>query len=326
MNQTSSPGAIKAVEGKDGWLFLANDTNASDLQLTGKKLYVPGVLDAWRAELEFRIERLAELCPNPYVFMVSPNKESVHPEYLPANLVPAPQRPIHAFLDAVGDLLPIFYPVAELRAWSQLLDVFPKVDTHWTDFGGLCVARALAARLPAVSVPSLVDCEVKIEERTGDLGAKLVPLRTALWTSAAVRKPTSRVIFDNGLSNNGRLIIFEKPGPTKTRGVVFGDSFFYALLPFLREGVDRLVFVHAYSLDLEILAHERPDFVISETVERFMIEPPTPARSFSSSRHIRLKMEALSIDAQEALDRACSSLAASPADEIYARLHRHAAD
>jgi len=314
---------FKVVEGRDGWLFLTNDTNDSQLQWTGQRRYGPGVLDKWRSEIATRIELLGSLCPAPYLFVVAPNKESVHPEFLPENLAPSERRPIHDFIDAVSDLTRVFWPVDELRAWSLLLDVYPKVDTHWTDFGGFCIARALAARLPGLSVPSLADCNLRVQRRTGDLGSKLAPPRQGAWSIAEPKSATSRVVFDNGLSNNGRIIISEKPGPTRTRGLVFGDSFFYAILPFLREAVDRLVFIHAYSVDLEIVAHERPDFVLSETVERFLIEPPTPARSFTGARHARLKMEALSPEDRAALERACTELERhNPRDRIYADFHR----
>ncbi len=315
---------FKVIEGREGWLFLANDTNASELQWTGQRRHEPGVLDRWRSEIATRVELLAPLCPAPYLFMVAPNKESVHPEFLPESLAPSERRPIHDFIDAVSDVTHVFWPVDELRAWSLLLDVFPKVDTHWTDFGGFCIARALAARLKGLTVPSLADCNLRVDVRTGDLGIKFAPVRQAVWSIAEPRSAVSRVVFDNGLSNNGRIIISEKPGPVRTRGLVFGDSFFYAILPFLREAVDRLVFIHAYSVDLEVVAHERPSFVLSETVERFLIEPPTPARSFTSARHARAKMETLAPEARATLERACADLVAhAPRDRIYAAFHGH---
>lgn len=313
---------FNVIEGQEGWLFLESDTNSSELQWTGKLVHPPSVLDRWRSEIAARIEAFSALGPIPYLFLVAPNKESVHPEFLPKSHPLAERRPIHDFLDTVSDLMPFLWPAEELKAWSLLMDVYTKVDTHWTDFGGFCLARNLAAYLPDLSVPLLADCSFRVQVRTGDLGIKFAPARRADWSIAEPKAAASRTLFDNGLTNNGRIIISEKPGPVRTRGVVFGDSFFYSVLPFLREAVDRLVFVHAYSVDLEVVAHERPSFVLSEAVERFLIEPPTPAHSFTCARHARAKMELLSTEARAALELGCEYLVANtPENRIYAAFH-----
>ena len=318
-----SQSPIKAMEGKEGWLFLANDTNMSDLQLIGRKTHAPGVLDAWRAELTERVYKIERLLSSEYLFMVAPNKESVHPEYLPDDLRPASHRPIHSLIEKISDLTHVYYPIEDLRKWSILFDVYPKLDTHWTEFGGFCIARALAHKLNGVAVPSLDQCNVSVQRRSGDLGSKFTPVRMGDWTYAEPRSTVSKTIFDNRLVNNGRMIISEKPGPIESRGLVFGDSFFYAVLPFLQEAVDRLVFVHAYSVDYKLVSHERPSFVISESVERFLIESPTFAESFSAAEQIQKKMSGLLDDDRCAIELKCKALLErSPGDRIYADYHR----
>jgi hypothetical protein len=81
---------------------------------------------------------------------------------------------------------------------------------------------------------------------------------------------------------------FERELPGGPTCVVFGESFAEALLIFLRESFQRLVFVHTSMLIPEILERERPDVVLSIPIERFLVRPPDDREAFA-------KLEALAV-------------------------------
>ena len=72
----------KVVEGKDGWLFLATDTNHVIHQHTGRLRFSRRELEDWRHVLETR-DRVAGARGDPVPFIVPPNTHAVYPEYLP---------------------------------------------------------------------------------------------------------------------------------------------------------------------------------------------------------------------------------------------------
>ena len=83
----------KVVEGKDGWLFLARDTNHVIHQHTGRLRFSQRTLEDWRHVLETRFAWLAHR-RIPYFFLVPPNTHAVYPEYLPDDVVTVAERPV----------------------------------------------------------------------------------------------------------------------------------------------------------------------------------------------------------------------------------------
>src|SRR5688572_8490955 len=75
----------KYVEGRDGFLFMANDNNRVVDQHTGALRLDDDQLEGWRAVLERRSALLAEH-GSAHLVMVVPNNHSLYPEMMPADL------------------------------------------------------------------------------------------------------------------------------------------------------------------------------------------------------------------------------------------------
>lgn len=75
----------KVLEGRDGFLFLINDSNELLEQHAGRRQFSDEQMEQWRALLESRIERVTALSGR-YVFAVAPNTPSLYPEKLPAGI------------------------------------------------------------------------------------------------------------------------------------------------------------------------------------------------------------------------------------------------
>jgi alginate O-acetyltransferase complex protein AlgJ len=265
----------KVVRGKDGWLFLDNDTNRVVAQHTGEVQLTPDQLDHWHRLLENRIAWL-ERQGAQYFFLVAPNAHSVYPDKLPDHVHGAAERPIHQL---VGHLeahsyARLVYPLPELSEHREEA-VYPKTGSHWTELGAFVAYQALMREVSRkAAVPVLGRDEIVIipEERIGDLGHKVDPRMRSRYVYVDMPDSKARVVAHNRVRNTGCRVEYEGPGGTDC--LVFGDSFTARIVPFLAESFRRLVFVHMANLDYSLVSELEPELVITVMNERFMIEPP----------------------------------------------------
>ena len=78
------------LRGKDGWLFLHNDSNQALAQYVGRVRLSEDDLRQWQRVLEARISWLAGR-GGIYRFLVPPGQQSVYPEKLPDDLLTGAQ-------------------------------------------------------------------------------------------------------------------------------------------------------------------------------------------------------------------------------------------
>ena len=251
------------IQGKDGWLFLGEGTNSSISQMTGA-INLPAItVSAWLRVLAMRERFLGKR----YVTVICPEKSCIYPEMLPSNYKIHPGR-FAKKLVAKN----VIYPFSN---GGSTQDLYSKTDTHFTDVGANRVALEILDRLGIPIKPTAFSWQrVKIR---GDLGVQLGPE----WASETVRGTTTVKLTDrdNGLRNRGRVTTYsnERGGPSI---LMFGDSFSgINLARQIAYYVGSLTFVHSLAFDYEMIARLRPDFVIGELAERFLILPPDEGKS-----------------------------------------------
>src|SRR5204863_7452093 len=83
----------KVLRGRDGWLFLAGDTNDVLGQHTGELRLEAEQLERWRLVVEQR-KRMVEEMGAHYVFGVAPDTHAIYPDKLPDGVQPAGRRPV----------------------------------------------------------------------------------------------------------------------------------------------------------------------------------------------------------------------------------------
>jgi hypothetical protein len=268
---------VAPLRGRDGWLFLTGDSNDVIAQHTGA--FVPDRRweRRWSRQLRGRARLMRRLGAT-YVQLVVPDKEAVYADLLPAEIVPAPRRPVHRLVElAAGAEVELVYPLAQLRAGRRSAPVFHPTDTHWTGRGAYIGYRAACDALGGRSAGLRVVGEDEIEwvddTRAGDLGSKLdPPLR---GTGARARLDSrARTVDDNLIYVTGRRLVTERPGEHGPSCVIFGTSYAVFTLLFFAETFRRLVFVHSTSVDRETVRAERPDVVMAITAERGLRRPP----------------------------------------------------
>jgi alginate O-acetyltransferase complex protein AlgJ len=268
----------KVVRGKDGWLFLDNDSNFVMSQYSGELRFSESELRRWRFVLETRTAWLQEHRV-PYSFLVAPNAHSVYAEKLPDGYGNGEGRPIiqlMRYLRQTGSYARLMYPLDDLLRMKPE-PVYTETETHWTELGAFVAYRHLMQQVRrTVDVPVLSEDEVNVRKITipGDLGAKLTPPEASLTVRVDVRNPAAWLASDNRVFNRGRRIEYRCDAAPDVTCLLFGDSFAHMALPYFAESFRRLVFAHLPTLDYSLVEQDRPGVVVSILNERFLVSVP----------------------------------------------------
>jgi integrase len=129
------------------------------------------------------------------------------------------------------------------------------------------------ARFAPVYEVSEEDLHFYEAEAQGDLAYKL-DLESGVSSCARYVYSKASLVHDNRVYGHGSLLITECQDAPPTTCVLFGDSACFAMLNFLAQSFGRLVFLQTPMVDYELIKREQPDVVVTEMVERFMIEIP----------------------------------------------------
>ena len=264
---------LKVLEGKQGWLFLDNDTNGSVDQFQGRMRLTKAGLEGWESYLA----QLADVAgKTPWALLVAPSKESVMgADYHPRQ--EGVSGPMHQVLELTASK-DVVYPVAQLKSLGD--SAFIPTDTHWTHKGALAATIALATKLGIEKD----DCEAlfkkdryKRKEMGGDLGNKLSPKQSCRVEVLTSFSNSRYKTYDNGLPNFGRLLVIENPEALVAGTcLLFGSSSSSSMFNYLSRVFQRFVFVHsAGNIDPELVAAVAPDYLAAQTNARFVVQVPT---------------------------------------------------
>lgn len=307
----ASPGETQVIQGKDGWLYLDNDTNNSVDQYTGRLRLEAQELQRWAAYLD-NSAALAQTVGARHAVVIAASKEQVLPEFYPharaavtvQEQVLGLARPEHRIVDTA----------AMLAAREDKEACFIKTDTHWTDRGALAACLAMLATLgldQAQALAAFRGDKYYTASFIGDLGTKLRPPAGAPTEFLRAPAATDNAAFDNELPNIGRVLVYENAAAIWPHSLLlFGASSSYRMLRYLKRLFRRIVFVHsAGNVDPQIVRHERPDYLALQTTARFMITPP--GHGFALADAVREKLGGLD---ERARARALASAANAQAD------------
>lgn len=266
--------AQMVLRGKQGWLFLNNDSNDVIRQVTGAYHEFDGdAVDAYSAVIDER--RQAIECP--YLFAVAPNKECIYPEFLPDDVAFSEDRPVRKLMAAVDGII---YPLERMRGSDLIADLYQRTDTHWNAQGAFLFAQEVLRKAQVlgvgVQVPSMFDVSwSKLAPTEGDLGSKVSPPVSSAPYEARFDGWSFHLDYNNGLTNRGLARVYTSDKPLPTTAIMFCDSFgFFYLARILARYIGKVICVRQASVDIDMVNRVQPDLVITEMVERFLVHRP----------------------------------------------------
>ena len=294
-NKPSPVADNKFIRGKEDWLFIDNDSNQVNAQISGKKALSLKKLRQWHLLLEMRNAWLKTKGVS-YFFLVAPSKGCIYPEFLPPSVSISHERCINQIrqylLERSSPIMPI-YPIEELKLAKQKEAVYSMRDSHWNRYGAFVAYQALASQIAAKhKIRVLEESDVVFERYQisySDLGAKIgIPEDSSI--SARVIKKFSKAVFHNKVRTRGKILIFEnKKYKYLPTAVIFRDSFSNMMLGFLSESFSRLVAVWQPNIDYSIVLDENPDIVMSQQAERFIPRIPNDLKGDSNAEIVAAK-------------------------------------
>lgn len=272
--------AASVIRGRDGWLFYADDQGMADY--TREHPFPAEHVAEWRETL-VRSRAWLQQREIAFVFTIAPDKHVLYPEELPTTIRPLGSlyRMDQVFEGLAGSGVAAVDLRPGLRAAQAQERIFEKTDTHWNERGAFVAYQRLVAaireQVPAVppawqrSDFDAVAVEVEGLDLAGMIGLKDVLRETQL--RLVPRRPRqARTVEPPGVASSaarGRLVT-EIPGSTLPRALVFRDSCFSQLAPFLSEHFSRVVYLWQPNFDAQDVERERPDVVVQELVGRHL--------------------------------------------------------
>ena len=279
----------KFIEGKDGWVYLGNDTNDILGQLTGRVQLTPFQIDAWCNLLESRRKKFNSLGIR-YLHTIAPNKECIYAEYLPEGIELSEDRPVRQLLAGLKErhlLDTLCYPYDVIQSGKNLRPTHPCGDSHWNWYGSFLAYQEMMQRIGILPVSS-DDVIFTNEEKMSDLAAKLG--RADIVTIAKIKNNKTKCTYRNGVKAVGNLLVYENEDKSLPVAVVFRDSFTAQLADYLGQHFSKMVLVWQQNMDWSIIERENPAYVLSIQAERFIIRVPDDIRGRTNAQNVERKL------------------------------------
>jgi hypothetical protein len=274
----------KVAAGKDGILFLHNDTNQVMKQITGEMRASQEQLAGIGGAHQRRTAYCSEIGID-YRHVICPNKESVLVEQLPDAFVYEQYGPtfLRQYLEASPDT-PCFYDRDLLK---NRKDAYFQTDSHWTELGSVPYLEAALEHYGAIRelrrLRDLAPVPVPVQHQ-GDLGRALgKPPELAFGLH--IPSVSASLLFDGSAVAGGNIRFQRSPEPSNagTKALVLHDSFTHFLYRFICELYEETLFINMPDLDLRFLRHYKPDVLWFFQAERFLPRIPRNDIDFLTS-------------------------------------------
>ncbi len=271
-------GCVDVLVGRDGWLYYSGKAMIDDYR--GSKLFTSAELSDWQTLLEQRRDWLSQRGIK-YLFVVTPDKQTIYPEHLPEWLTRiGSQTKLDQFFDhmRIHSTVPVLDMRSALRAAKSVLPTYQTTDSHWNYYGAFIgyneVMRALSEQLPSLTVlTEEAFTSATVQRRSGGdmsrmLGQESLFPETS-WIEMTPRAPLQPLAIIRDPTCNARLdtrVYTENPTQS-LRLLMFRDSFANYWLQYFGHNFLRAVYVWQPYWDRSLIENEHPDVVVDEILE-----------------------------------------------------------
>jgi len=279
----------KVLVGKDEWLYLIKDdegNNALDYFRAVKPFLTEKEIADWVQPM-VDIKKYCDRKGIRFLLVFCPMKLRIYPEYVPRYLEPVRETTrldqILAYLNKHTDINCIDLGVAIMKVKKQHV-VFLKHDVHWNAVGAFYGYRRIAAELaefyPQLKPRPITDYNLVPETIQGGDLASMLGLKdrfseTIYLLNPKYKQRSMKVALSYQVKSSRFTEVFENADRSLPRAIVYHDSFFNFVKPFMAEHLSRMVCFQSYNrVDLSLLDAEKPDIVIYEMAESFSQKSP----------------------------------------------------
>jgi alginate O-acetyltransferase complex protein AlgJ len=270
----------QVLVGRNGWLYYTGEHELDDYR--GITRFHEDQLQKWAEALLLKRNWLRQKGIR-YLLVIAPNKSTIYPEFLPDGYGRVRQGSgLDDFLSYVRRHTDL--DVVDLRqsllADKEKHELYLRTDTHWNDYGAFLgyreLVRPLAAWYPSIIPLELGDFSISWKAHyAGDL-AKMMGAREDRSDAGyffTAKRPPQAIVSEKGEKPRDPFTV-EKKVAGLPRAVIFRDSFFTGMIPFVAEHFSSSRYIWSRwdsQIPMEdILASYHPQIVIEEEVERII--------------------------------------------------------
>ena len=284
--------------GHDGWMFYGGTIK----DYTEECTYSDNRLNFLSKKLIERLNFCEENGIKLY-FVVTPNKNSVYPEYMATEGVEmAENRTLDVILNYLSEnteLNVIDCRKGLFAAKEQYPDenLYYKLDTHWNNHGGFAaytqIMEAVSKDFPNAVIYTKDDYQIDyfdsyMKDEAYYLGwydtiteqGPVYTLKNQLKATMTYRKDSGpygefihAYIHENGYRDKTDYCSFENPNVADAPSVyVIRDSFGIALVPFITDSFSEATFNWTLGFNKDDILSKKPDIVIMQVVERSLAD------------------------------------------------------
>lgn len=268
----------KVLQGKAGHLFLQNDSNHVLKQVSGQRPLNEQELGRWR-EFFSRLEDGAQRSMMRVVFLVAPSKECILAEFLPDSISVSENRAVRQLEAMAKDLrleqTHVLYPMEALRR-ATTYDIYPKGDSHWTDYGAAVALDTVWSYLwPHRNNPMPSQRRrFNLEYRNADLRAKLGGVCIEAQPVEVRETKSIHLVENNDINNTGRRQLHRSLWPgTEGEVRLLHDSYGDWMIPLLAESAANIRSYWSSVLPVTWLEGGPSCSLLIERAERFLLVP-----------------------------------------------------
>ncbi len=257
------------------WLMYIDDLSLGDHQ--NAIPLTPDELQRIQTNLDNFESALAKLGIKFYIIM-PPNKNTIYPEYL------TPEIPVIGDESRLSQLMEFQRETGSVKVIDirnrlnevrQDETIYYETDTHWNPRGAYEGYRALIEVIqedfPTVTPIGLEECDIKLNQKFHG-GLSEISGWINAYSNFDEIIPKERVNNVVRKENIGdvRYVFFENDSVALPSAIIYRDSFFTAMQPFLAQSFSKLIDVWTYKIDLNLIREEKPDIVIFLMTERII--------------------------------------------------------
>lgn len=287
----------QALIGKQGWLFLCNDSNNGLGQYQGELKFGLQALEVYTRQYRELENYLKGINVN-YLMVIAPSKEFIYPEFLPDSIIPSPDNTARdQFISTIKfntgiDLLDLRPVLLARKSEGQL---YYRTDSHWNYLGAKIASIAIIKKLQSLGnvIPDIEESQFELEfgeEKNTDLINKgrldyVNGIFQESKDNAEYPKATSAIkiklnktvaeVMDHpfkDLSSTRPTRLFKsKVNSTAPRAIFLRDSFSDWMIPILSEYFSESLFIWKRKLDINVMESFKPDILVEQVVDRFLL-------------------------------------------------------